>query len=216
MKPIAYGREHSSKDGTRCTMHCPACGTEAPEEDRFCEACDSLLVVDTDASQSPAGPTGACTRCGAGPEEIDAQGFCTACGLRRRGRERAHLEMTLSPHFGGVTDRGLSHPCNEDALALAQVKGREAYVLVVCDGVSSSQAADLASQAAAEVVCNALTKALHARAGLAEATMRAAVDAALLAVRALPYTSVEDSDPPSTTLVAAVVCEGRATIGWVG
>jgi len=136
--------------------------------------------------------------------------------LRRRGRQREHLEMALTPHCGAVTDRGLSHPCNEDALALAQVNDRKAYVLVVCDGVSSSQAADLASQAAAEAACNALTEALYSHDGMTETAMHAAVDAALLAVRALPYTNSEDRDPPSTTLVAAVVCEGRATIGWVG
>src|SRR5262249_43095751 len=138
---------------------------------------------------------------------------CTACGLRRRERQREHLELALTRHCGAVTDRGLSHPCNEDALALAQVNDREAYVLVVCDGVSSSQAADLASQAAAEATCNTLTEALHAQAGLTEAAMHTAVSAALLAVRALPYTNIADRDPPSTTLVAAVVSEGRATIG---
>src|SRR5262249_26950497 len=68
----------------------------------------------------------------------------------------------------------------------------------------------------AEAACNALTEALHSHAGLAEATMHAAVGAAWLAVRALPYTRTDNSDPPSTTLVAAVVCEGRATIGWGG
>src|SRR5262249_19119656 len=98
----------------------------------------------------------------------------------------------------------------------AQVNDRKAYVLVVCDGVSSSQAADLASQTAAEATCNALTEALYSHDGMTETAMHAAVDAALLAVRALPYTNSEDRDPPSTTLVGGVVCEGGATIGGVG
>jgi serine/threonine protein phosphatase PrpC len=197
-------------------MHCPACGTGAPSDNRFCEVCGALLVADSGASSSSAGSIVACTRCGAGPAEIDGEGFCVACGFRCHGRERDHLEVTLAPYLGGVTDRGLSHPDNEDALALAQSHGREAYVLVVCDGVSSSQAADLASQAAADAACRALTETIPHDTGTAEAAMCAAVEAALLSVRALPYTSTVDKDPPSTPLVAAVVCEGHATIGWVG
>jgi serine/threonine protein phosphatase PrpC len=197
-------------------MHCPTCGIEAPSEHRYCTVCGALLVADSGAQSSAAGSTVGCTTCGAGPEEMDGEGFCSACGSRYYECARDHLEIALSSQLGGVTDRGLRHPSNEDALALAQVSDRAAYVLVVCDGVSSSQSADLASQAAADAACRALTEAIYGNAVSAEAAMHAAVGAALMAVRALPYTDTLDRDPPSTTLVAALVCEGHATIGWLG
>lgn len=197
-------------------MHCPACDTEAPATDRFCETCGSLLVAERGVRNALPGCPGACPTCGAGPTEMDAQGFCAVCGIRRHAPARDHLEITLSPQLAGVTDRGLHHAHNEDALALAQVPERAASVLVVCDGVSSAYAADLASQAAAEAARRVLTVALQSHDSMSEATMHTAVTAALQAVQALPATPTATSDPPSTTLVAAVMCEGLATLAWVG
>jgi serine/threonine protein phosphatase PrpC len=48
------------------------------------------------------------------------------------------------------------------------------------------------------------------------ATMKTAVAAALRSVCAIPYTKGGDEDPPSTTLVAALVQDQMVTIGWLG
>ena len=64
---------------------------------------------------------------------------------------RDHAEVDLGP-AAGVSDRGLRHHRNEDAMALAaeQAPDGPAVVAVVCDGVSSSARPDEASQVAAQ------------------------------------------------------------------
>jgi len=54
----------------------------------------------------------------------------------------------------GVSDRGLRHLRNEDAMALASQQTQDGLVVVavVCDGVSSSPRPDEAAQAAAAAV----------------------------------------------------------------
>src|SRR2546429_7509589 len=63
---------------------------------------------------------------------------------------RDHAEVDLGP-AAGVSDRGLRHHRNEDAMALAaeQAPDGPAVVAVVCDGVSSSARPDGASPGAA-------------------------------------------------------------------
>lgn len=210
-------------------MLCPNCGEEAPDAARFCESCGVKLAVET-ASTEPLPTTSAglppC-RCGAGPGEVDAQGFCTACGIRRvsgpkaASREplpRDHVEIVLSPNFAGVTDRGKRHPCNEDdlALALEEKDGRPVYVIVVCDGVSSSQNADAASAAGVTAACEALRQAIQAGATDMEQAMLDAIQTAHKAVLTVPFAPEGVKDPPGATLVAALVCDDSAVIGWVG
>src|SRR6516162_4884454 len=62
---------------------------------------------------------------------------------------RDHAEVDLGP-AAGVSDRGLRHHRNEDAMALAaeQAPDGPAVIAVVCDGVSSSARPDEASQVA--------------------------------------------------------------------
>ncbi len=180
--------------------------------DRFCEECGTSL---TSASAIPKSTDG-CEKCGAGLEEIDAEGYCSNCGFRNQSRENDRIELLLSPNLAGVSDRGLRHHRNEDYLACATVEGREAYVLVVCDGVSSSQSPDLAAKAAAEATCMALTAFLDKSEINLEEAMKVAVASALVSVSAIPYTTGADADLPSTTIVAAVVQDRSATIGWLG
>src|SRR5947199_152444 len=85
---------------------------------------------------------------------------------------RDHAEVDLGP-AAGVSDRGLRHHRNEDAMALAaeQAPDRPAVVAVGCDGVSSSARPDQPSQVAAR---DALTRGLGGgAAALAEAPARA-------------------------------------------
>jgi serine/threonine protein phosphatase PrpC len=87
---------------------------------------------------------------------------------------------------------------------------------VVCDGVSTSQAPDVSSAAAAEAACAALVCALHAGGPVGPAAMREALRAAEDAVSAIPYRRTPGEAPPETTIVAAVRQGGRVTLGWLG
>lgn len=192
-------------------MQCPNCSAMATVGDRFCEECGTPLVVHTATSVS----TAECEKCGAGPQEIDAEGFCSNCGFRREARESDRFEVTLSSNLGGVSDRGLRHHRNEDFLTLQKVDERNACVLVVCDGVSSSQEPDQAAKTAAKSACATLSAAVESGIEL-ESAMKVAIVGAQTDVSTIPYIKGANEDPPSSTIVAAVVVERTATIGWLG
>src|SRR2546429_6137225 len=99
---------------------------------------------------------------------------------------RAHAEVDLGP-AAGVSDRGLRHHRNEDAMALAaeQAPDGPAVVAVVCDGVSSSARPDEASQVAAQAGLPVLVAAVQAGGDLSEASL-AAIAAARQAIAGLP------------------------------
>jgi serine/threonine protein phosphatase PrpC len=209
-------------------MICPRCGEVCADGAHYCEIDGTPLVAAgiAEAGSSgtggppAAGPAaqGEGCRCGAPPSAIDEQGFCTECGRRARRQPRDHVETSPSTSLGGVTDRGKRHPQNEDdfAVALEQVDGKPVAILVVCDGVSSSQNGQGASAAASAAALAALQQALRAgRQDLQEAVAEA-IRAANLAVCGLPYDKDSDRDAPETTIVAAVLRDGAATIGWVG
>lgn len=209
-------------------MFCPKCGEAAIENARFCESCGTRLSSEGTASSASVDPERLppC-RCGAEPEAVDPQGFCTGCGIRRGNglknghREplpRDHTELDLAPHFAGVTDRGKKHFCNEDDLAMAmeEIEDRPVYLIVVCDGVSSSQHADAASAAGVSTALAALRQSLRAVPANAEQAMRDAILAAHQAVVALPFDPEGAKDAPGSTLVAALVQGQSAVIGWVG
>src|SRR6201989_2885968 len=84
---------------------------------------------------------------------------------------RDHAEVALGP-AAGVSDRGLRHHRNEDAMALAaeQAPDGPAVVAIVCDGVSSSTRPDEASQVAAQAWLPILVTAVQAGGDLGEAS----------------------------------------------
>lgn len=87
-----------------------------------------------------------CPRCGG---RIDYDGYCQTCGAKAPS-VREYFEASPSSWAAGISDRGIRHSRNEDAMALdasAEVGGQA--VLVVCDGVSMSADSDKASLAAA-------------------------------------------------------------------
>ena len=126
---------------------------------------------------------------------------------------RDHAEVDLGP-AAGVSDRGLRHHRNEDAMALAaeQAPDGPAVVAVVCDGVSSSARPDEASQAVAQAALPVLVAAVQAGGDLAAAS-RAAVAAARQAVAVLQGPGGETS---ATTFVSAVANGYEATLCWLG
>ena len=187
-------------------MQCPNCSATTVIGDRFCEECGTPLSAKT--------PIIGCTKCGAASEAIDAEGFCAECGFRSVAKESDHIETSCGANLGGVSDRGLRHHTNEDYLNCAIEPN--AYILVVCDGVSSSQSPELASKAAAIGACESLRLAIGAEDFDSTSAMKQAVRAALANVCAIPYNQSTEADPPSTTFVCAIVQNGIATIGWLG
>jgi PPM family protein phosphatase len=190
---------------------CPSCGREQAPGGRFCEDCGASLVA---PAAAPVVHSDACPGCGAGSAEVDADGFCARCGHQRVAPARDHLEVCASPRLAGVSDRGKRHHRNEDFFALAANPTGD--VLVVCDGISSTQAPDAAAEAAAGAACAVLAKGLSDGAADPRALMEDAVVAAHAAVRALPFSATAADGPPETTLVAALRRGRRLTVGWLG
>jgi serine/threonine protein phosphatase PrpC len=126
---------------------------------------------------------------------------------------RDHTEVDLGA-AAGVSDRGLRHLRNEDAMALASQQTPDGLVVVavVCDGVSSSPRPDEAAQAAAEAALPVLLAAVRTDGDLAEAS-RAAVKAGGESVAGLNEPVNERS---ATTFVSAVAAPGEVTLCWLG
>ena len=171
------------------TYHCPSCGQPFDPADGFCEACGAP-VVPAAVSSDTDGSVLECPVCSADssvePASISAEGYCESCG-RKVPSVRDHVELDVGL-AAGVTDRGLRHSRNEDAMALASTMSTRgpAAVAVVCDGVSSAPRADEASLTA----------------------VRAAVRVLLAAVRA--------GDDPAAASRAAALAGGAALAGLVG
>lgn len=210
---------------------CPSCGHAAGPEDNFCEACQAELspIAVSDGGTGP----GAC------PDDPEAavtpEGFCEACG-RKLPDGRDHMEFNLGL-IAGVTDRGLRHKRNEDAIALATAHGADgpAVVAVVCDGVSSASRPDEASLAAARTASRVLLEAVRAGSDLARAS-RSAVLSAQAAVSGLadqPGNGLAGQSAagapgagapgapkvkgaPAATFLSAVLTGTAVTIAWAG
>lgn len=192
-------------------MNCPRCNAKLLPADLFCEECGTALKSPPDAIENIS--ENSCKKCGAAANFIDAAGYCATCGFRNPIAVD-HLEITLSPTVAGVSDRGLKHHCNEDFLALNHSPTTDTTILVVCDGVSSSQTPEAAAKAAATATCVTLTATESPIS--AELALQQAIQSALAAICALPYTPSPEADPPSTTLIAALVQQEIATIAWLG
>lgn len=209
MKQIESDQGQCFKGDEKRIMQCSNCGASVLVDDKFCEECGVCLTV----NQLPTNNNG-CEKCGAPLEEIDGDGYCTRCGFRRVVLERDYIEVTIDLHMAGVSPRGLRHQRNEDFLALQQLNSNQAYILVVCDGVSSSAQPDLAAQTAAETACQSIASSFTESSP--ESAIKSAFTAALASVCQIPNQSTANLDPPSTTIVAAIVQNGIATIGWLG
>jgi serine/threonine protein phosphatase PrpC len=159
-------------------------------------------------------------RCSCGGE-IDADGWCTVCGLRA-ANERDHFTEQPAPHVAAVSDRGLVHSRNEDAVALAASDDRT--VLVVCDGVTTATDSDVASLAAARAARDVLAAAPSAptsssptdRTEYWTARLVEAAAAAQAAASASAACVAAVENPPSTTFVATVADRTTVITGCVG
>lgn len=205
-------------------MLCDACREVVPDGAKFCEACGAdVVAAPTGASPAAATPNRACVSCGADGALIDADGYCGQCGFKQPA-PRDHLEIDGGT-IAGVTDKGIRHFRNEDAMAFCLVDADgvdNAIVAVVCDGVSTTVRPDDASQAAADAACAVLAAAVRERPDELPAAMQEAAVAAQAAVVAVPFSAADlaATDPPlgapSCTFVAAVRLGDAVTVGCIG
>jgi len=206
--------------------------------EQFCEACGAELSP-TVAAAEPA-PSGESTQEMPEPDDLDrtastcqicggeviSDGYCGTCGARAPTR-RDHFTEQPAAWVAAVCDRGVRHPRNEDAVALAadDEPGSRA-VIVVCDGVSNSIDSDVASLAAARVARDVLGSSRSRGMGTASslvaaviARVEAATDAASEAVLEVTHVAkvgAATGNPTSCTFVAAVVERDLLVVGSVG
>lgn len=196
-------------------VECPSCGRPAGDSDAFCEYCGQEL---TPALVSAAAPdyVPSCPLCAVDPSVTDpgvtADGYCENCG-RKVPSGRDHIELDLGLVYG-VTDRGLRHARNEDAMALAtaDVAGTPVAISVICDGVSSSPRPDDASLAGARAAVRVLLESARAGYPAPEEASREAVHAAFDALSVLNG----PDGAPAATYASALVADGSATLCWLG
>lgn len=205
--------------------NCLACHEPVEVNDRFCETCGVSLIKDLSAAATfqsltePISPN--CQKCDS--IDLEPDGFCNQCGSRNP-IHRDRFEQILQPGFAAISDRGIRHSQNEDCFAIAQLAdGRS--IIVVCDGVSSSMNPGMASQSASQSACESIQESLKANLD-PEATLVQGIHQAQIAVAKLA--SISKGEPPSTTIVAAIVSDhnsdisnsdissAQATIAWLG
>ncbi len=198
-------------------MNCPQCQAPVVPENNFCEDCGARLK-EPDALTA-ADRIEACESCGAGPDAIDADGYCSRCGFQRRHPERDHIELAISARIAGVSDRGMKHYRNEDFFAASD--DTDLLFGVVCDGVSNSQNADAASAAAAPATRDAFLAAWKNGAESdPEDALKKAIVGAHAAVLSAGQNDALPTDPPEATIIAAAIfgeaAHREAVIGWLG
>ena len=164
-------------------MDCSACGAPVEPEARFCEACGARLAGAAAAASTPE-------------------------SLRRDRRE-----LDIGRELAAVSDRGLVHAQNEDAVAI--LCELPFAVMVVCDGVSSSHDAALGSEVSADATARSLLQGIKTGQS-PKNLMENAILAGHEAICALMPAGTSTVDRPLTTIVAALARSDTVTIGWVG
>jgi serine/threonine protein phosphatase PrpC len=126
--------------------------------------------------------------------------------------DRDHMEEDLG-QVAGVSDRGLRHSRNEDAMhfAVADTDTGPVAVAIVCDGVSSAPRPDEASWTAVNAGITLLAEGAE-RGDDPEAISLAAVKAAGRALTEL----AGPGGAPASTYVSAVVSQQQITVCWLG
>lgn len=207
---------------TEHIVSCPSCGSTVAAWESFCEGCGAQLAPTADrpaelvAEEVPvtrgahlpadqrAEPAVArrCRECGG---VIDTDGYCEQCGAKAPS-ERDHFVESPASWVGGVCDRGIRHHRNEDALALsAEPAPGSAAVLVVCDGVSSSEDSHIASLAAARAARGVLVAQHPVGMAIEESQLKAMSATFLEAFRAANQAVVENTAPDSRNAASCTI-----------
>lgn len=187
-------------------LRCVACQAPLLEGDRFCEQCGAPRTENEPED-------GGCHACGAAAATIDDDGYCSVCGARERSAtDRIELDLAMA---AAVSDRGRVHARNEDAFHV-EVTGEGRAAAVVCDGISSASAGDVAARNAAMAAATVLGEAIADPTRDASAAMVEATRAANGAVEQVPWTTRVSRGMPSCTLVSALYRDGEIVVCSVG
>ena len=158
-----------------------------------------------------------CPSCGAPLQSGDR--FCERCGTRLEDEHnpdgpatRVELDLAIA---AAVSDQGLVHHRNEDSFHL-QVTGGRNVIAVVCDGISSASAGNVAARDAAKAAGDVLGQAVADPDKDAGEAIVEAIQAAVEAVIQVEWTTRTKRVDPSCTLVSAVCRGADITVGWVG
>jgi serine/threonine protein phosphatase PrpC len=225
---------------TTPALLCPRCGAEVTPSERFCEACgaeltsasvDERSVAPVDGlGNGEAGPPSEspitlshpvrrsegeptvpmrrpCLHCGG---VVGDDGYCETCGTKAPSPRDHYVEQPAS-WVAASCDRGIRHHRNEDATAVAaQPEPGSRAVLIVCDGVSTSEDSDVASLAGARAARDLLVTTRPSGLGLPDSQAAAiatsferAVDAAHEAV--IANTAPESQNAAAATFAGAVL-----------
>jgi len=126
--------------------------------------------------------------------------------------DRDHMEEDLG-QVAGVSDRGLRHSRNEDAMhfAVADTEAGPVAVAIVCDGVSSAPRPDEASWTAVNAGITLLAE------GAERSEDPEAISLAAVKVAGQALTELAGPDgAPASTYVSAVVGPQQITVCWLG
>jgi PPM family protein phosphatase len=155
-----------------------------------------------------------CPSCGAPFQTGD--GFCEHCGTRLdeqpAAEARAELDLVIA---AAVSDQGRVHRRNEDSFQL-EVSGERSVAVVVCDGISSASAGNVAARDAARAAGTVLAEAVADPSQDAETAILDAIRAANEAVVRVEWTTRTRRVDPSCTLVSALCRGPEVIVGWVG
>jgi serine/threonine protein phosphatase PrpC len=155
-----------------------------------------------------------CPSCGAPFQTGD--GFCEHCGTRLDEQPAADTRTELDLGIAAaVSDQGLVHRRNEDSFQL-EVSGERSVAVVVCDGISSASAGNVAARDAARAAGTVLAEAVADPSQDAETAILDAIRAANEAVVHVEWTTRTRRVDPSCTLVSALCRGPEILIGWVG
>jgi serine/threonine protein phosphatase PrpC len=124
---------------------------------------------------------------------------------------RVELDLTIA---AVVSDQGLVQGRNEDSFHL-EVSGERSVAVVVCDGISSASAGNIAARDAAKAAGTVLAEAMTDSRDASTATLEA-IQAAQGAVEHVEWTTEIKRFDPSCTLVSALCRDGEIVIGWAG
>jgi PPM family protein phosphatase len=200
---------------------CTACGEPGFADESYCEACGAPLPAGPLPAPSPAHLTvpAAPPAPPAPPSPPYGQPAATPAGWGAPANPHPERREIVDGPAAAVTDRGVTHWRNEDAVGLRWVPGGQGrpsgFVMVVCDGVSLSQEPHLVSQAAVDTALLVLSGAVSAGGDL-DAAMIEATAAAQRAAAAMPYDPALELGPGACTFVAVAVRGNRATFASVG
>ncbi len=221
---------------------CPHCGADITPDAAFCENCGAALTsgpvtvesspaeeeleapieltksVRLQPAEAAAAATPPCTSCGG---VVGTDGYCETCGTKALSI-RDHYTEQPATWVASCCDKGIRHHRNEDATAIAaDAEPGSRSILVVCDGVSTSQDSDVASLAAARAARSVLVGQQPAGMGTPE-SRAAAIGAAIVtatshANTAVIQTTAPDSDNAASCTFAAAVNNDRLIVyGNVG